>query len=173
MDERRETKDKRLNWYCLHWAREQTFFEDNERILAVRKCSEPTFTYVDMPAYVMMSFNVIKSDRINMKYLTGLLNSSLIKYWLKNKGKMQGSMYQVDKEPLLDLPIYQHSNATALAELVEKIIFNKKQGLLTNDLEEKIDVLVSRYYDLDYNEFKVVTPYSLIAKDAYDNYVLN
>jgi hypothetical protein len=86
---------------------------------------------------------------------------------------MQGSMYQVDKEPLLDLPIYQNSNATALADLVEKVIVNKKQGLLTNDLEEKIDVLVSRYYDLDYNEFKVVTPNSLIAKDAYDNYVLN
>ena len=173
MDERRETKDNRLSWYCLHWAREQTFFEDKERILAVRKCSEPTFTYVDMPAYVMMSFNVIKSDRINMKYLTGLLNSSLIKYWLKNKGKMQGSMYQVDKEPLLDLPIYQHNNVTALADLVEKIILNKKQGLLTNDLEEKIDVLVSRYYDLDYNEFKVVIPNSLIAKDDYDNYALN
>lgn len=40
-----------------------------------------------------------------MKYLTGLLNSKLIEFWLKNKGKMQGANYQLDKEPLQQIPI--------------------------------------------------------------------
>ena len=40
-----------------------------------------------------------------MKYLIALLNSKLIKFWLKNKGKMQGNNFQIDKEPILEIPI--------------------------------------------------------------------
>ena len=38
---------------------------------------------------------VEKSDRINLKYLTALLNSKLVTFWLKYKGKIQGDNYQV------------------------------------------------------------------------------
>ena len=47
---------------------------------------------------------MIQTDRVNLKYLTGLLNSKLIEFWLKNKGKMQGANYQLDKEPLQQIP---------------------------------------------------------------------
>ncbi|GAI34013.1 unnamed protein product, partial [marine sediment metagenome] len=84
--------------YGLHRARDEYFFK-GEKIIAVRKCKEPTFTYTDFDCYVSATFYVIKSERINMKYLTAILNSKLIAFWLRHKGKMQGNNYQIDKEP--------------------------------------------------------------------------
>ena len=47
----------------------------------------------------------IKTEKIDLKTLTVILNSNMIKFWLKYKGKMQGDLYQIDKEPILNIPI--------------------------------------------------------------------
>ena len=90
--------------YGLHRARQQRFFEQ-PKIVSLRKCITPTFAYISQPAYVTAEWYCIQTDRINMKYLTCLFNSSLIKFWLWHKGKKQGNIFQVDKEPLLHIPI--------------------------------------------------------------------
>jgi adenine-specific DNA-methyltransferase len=90
--------------YGLHRARDEKFFK-GKKIIAARKCTMPAFTYTDFDCYVSAAFYVIKTEKINLKYLTGLLNSKLIAFWLKHRGKMQGNNYQIDKEPLLALPI--------------------------------------------------------------------
>lgn len=91
--------------YGLHRAREESFFVNN-KVIAVRKCvGHPIFSYCDIECYLSQTFNMIQTDRVNLKYLTGLLNSKLIEFWLKNKGKMQGANYQLDKEPLQQIPI--------------------------------------------------------------------
>jgi len=124
MAQRRETKSGRLPWFCLHWPRDPAFFEGDPRILAPRKCSVPTFAYTDHTAYVMMAFNIIKTRRINLKYLTALLNSNVIKYWLRHKGKMQGGQFQVDKEPLLAIPLIAPPPEvqTKIATLVDRVL---------------------------------------------------
>lgn len=92
--------------YGLHRARDEKFFTGSPKIVALRKCvGEPKFSYVDFDCYVSATFYVIKTQRINVKYLTAILNSKLIAFWLKHKGKMQGNNYQIDKEPLLNIPI--------------------------------------------------------------------
>ena len=130
MGQRRETRDGRLPWYCLHWPRDQRFFENGGRILSVRKCAHPTFTYVEGPAYVMMAFNVIKTPRLNQLYLTGLLNSTVVAFWLRHRGKMQGHLFQVDKEPLLGIPIYQPLKVQQdlIAGVVKAVIAIKRFG---------------------------------------------
>lgn len=91
--------------YGLHRARVESFFI-GEKIVALRKCAgKPVFAYANGLNYMSATFYVIKTNRVNMKYLTGLLNSKLIEFWLKNKGKMQGTNYQLDKEPLQQIPI--------------------------------------------------------------------
>lgn len=91
--------------YGLHRARVESFFI-GEKIVALRKCAgRPVFAYANGLNYMSATFYVIKTNRVNMKYLTGLLNSKLIEFWLKNKGKMQGANYQLDKEPLQQIPI--------------------------------------------------------------------
>ena len=91
--------------YGLHRARKKESFE-GEKILALRKCvNRPAFSYVDFDSFVSRAYLIIRTNRVNQKYLTGLLNSKLIKYWLKHRGKMQGANFQIDKEPLQQIPI--------------------------------------------------------------------
>ncbi|MDA3871827.1 MAG: Eco57I restriction-modification methylase domain-containing protein, partial [Candidatus Marinimicrobia bacterium] len=126
--------------YGLHRSREEKYFK-GEKILSLRKCSErPKFTYTDFDTYVNRTFMVIKTDRISQKYLTGFLNSNLIAFWLKYKGKMQGNNYQIDKNPLLTLPIIKPINETQdkISELVEQIIEQKQKQIDYSKLLDKV-----------------------------------
>jgi adenine-specific DNA-methyltransferase len=160
MDQRRENQNGKLDFFHLHWSRDAFYFEAGYKILSVRKCSVPTFAYTEKEAYVMMAVNVIKTNRFNHKYLTGLLNSKLIAFWLKNKGKMQGDNYQLDKEPLLQIPIYQPTDEQQqlLISLVEQIFSAKKEDTAadTTELEQKIDALVFHLYGLTESEMLTV-----------------
>ena len=127
--------------YGLHRAREEKFFLNN-KVIAVRKSvGHPIFSYCDFECYLSQTFNMIQTDRINLKYLTGLLNSKLIEFWLKNKGKMQGANYQLDKEPLQQIPIAVPSSDVQkiIAKLVDLII-------LLNTTDERASELVQNSY---------------------------
>jgi adenine-specific DNA-methyltransferase len=153
--------------YGLHRSRDQKFFK-GIKLLSVRKCETPSFTYTDFDCYVSQTFNIIKSSRVDMKYLCGLLNSTLIKFWLLKKGKMQGSQFQVDKEPLLEIPIYVPTNKKQIdkvAQEVDKVIalketlskaktegdktFYKNQVI---SIESSIDELIFDLYGINENE---------------------
>lgn len=57
-----------------------------------------------------------------MKFLTGILNSKLIEFWLSNKGKMQGENFQIDKDPLMQIPLPSTKcNQSEVTKLVEQI----------------------------------------------------
>ncbi|WP_458305763.1 Eco57I restriction-modification methylase domain-containing protein [Campylobacter coli] len=163
MNNRRENLNKRLDFYHLHWARDERFFESGEKIVSVRKCIEPIFSYLDNEAYVMLSLNVIKTQRINVKYLTAILNSKLVAFWLKHKGKMQGNNYQIDKEPLLNIPIVDTNSknkklADELINLADEILKAKEQdkNANTQELENKINSLVYKLYNLTEEEIKII-----------------
>lgn len=155
------------NWpYGLHRAREERFF-NGEKIISVRKCKEPAFTYTDFDCYVSATFYVIKVKRINLKYLTAILNSKLVTFWLKSKGKMQGNNYQIDKEPLLAIPIYKPSNQEQqpIIALVDRLLSTIKGGDSSDSPSQKakvkeyecqIDRMVSDIYDLTPDEIKIV-----------------
>ena len=149
MEDRRETRKGRIEWFHLHWPRKEDFFQPGPKLLSVRKCKRPTFLYTEQPAYVMLSFNVIKSDRINLRYLCGLLNSSLMETWLQHRGKMQGNQFQVDRDPLLELPIYVPEDAASVhrvVELVERIREARGQGAESETLEKELDEVVWGLY---------------------------
>lgn len=159
MDDRRENKKGSRFFYNLHWPREEKFFASGEKILSIRKCPNfPIFSYTVNPAFVMLTFNVIKTDRINMKYLTGLLNSKLVAFWLRYMGKMQGSNYQVDKEPLMNIPIKiaTEEQQNNIITIVDRIIELKKQDKDTKELEDKIDEMVYDLYELTEDEKELI-----------------
>lgn len=157
--------------YGLHRAREERFFE-GQGLFAIRKTKRPAFAYVDFPCYVTRAFLVLKPSDVNLKYLLGILNSSLVNFWLKNKGKLQGDQLQIDKEPLLDLPIFivaTREQKTIIA-LVDKMLdLNKKyKSTVENSNEwqkiqdeitktdQKIDQEVYKLYGLTDEEIKIV-----------------
>lgn len=147
--------------YGLHRARNEYFFK-NQKIIALRKCvGEPIFTYTDFDCYVSATFYVIKSERIDLKYLTAIFNSKLVAFWLRNKGKMQGRNYQLDKEPLLDIPIYKtaKNEQKPFIKLVDYILYITSQPsytstdlayaeerLMVNFLENLINAMVYELY---------------------------
>lgn len=161
MQKRRENELGRIDYMHLHWARDERFFKEGAKILSVRKCvSTPIFTYYDKEAYVMMSINVIISTRWNMKFLTGLLNSTLVAFWLRHKGKMQGNNYQVDKEPLqnIPLPIVEIFQQQPIINLVDQILTAKKANPQANttELENQIDEIVYKLYNLTPDEIAII-----------------
>jgi tRNA1(Val) A37 N6-methylase TrmN6 len=157
--------------YGLHRAREERFFI-GEKIIVQRKCAgHPSFSYADFDTYVSATFYVIKSDSINHKYLLGLLNSKLIEFWLKKKGKMQGDNFQLDKEPLLDIPIHKPTEKEqySIINYVDQILSSKQTNPQspTTALERKIDEVVFKLYDLTYAEVLVVCPDFWLSEGEY------
>ena len=156
--------------YGLHRARDEKFFK-GEKIVSLRKTAEPCFTYTDFDCYVSQSYNVIKTERFNLKFLTAILNSNVIEFWLRYKGKMQGDNFQVDKEPLLELPLIVPTEAeqahlsvlvdqmiTAHAQLNSAISDSDKKFLQqrVDILDKQINTVVYELYGLTEDEVKVV-----------------
>ncbi|GAA9437747.1 class I SAM-dependent DNA methyltransferase [Helicobacter pylori] len=150
--------------YGLHRARDERFFTGNPRIIVLRKCAkEPIFSYVNFDCYVSATFYIIKTKRFDSKFLVGLLNSLLIRFWLKHRGKVQGNNYQIDKEPLMNIPLIKitKSNkptADKIIALVDKILALKEKDPKANtlDLEKEIDALVYQLYHLTDEEIKII-----------------
>jgi len=147
--------------YGLHRSRNESFFK-GEKIIVARKCITPAFTFVDFDSYVSATFYVIKSKRIDHKYLVAILNSRLMTFWLKHKGKMQGNNFQIDKEPIVNMPIYV-SDKTAqrdITSIVNKLIntLKSKQGDRgrIRKHEDEIDKLVYKLYGLTPEEISIV-----------------
>lgn len=157
--------------YGLHRAREEKFFE-GQGLFSIRKTKRPAFAYVDFPCYVTRAFMVLKSTDVNLKYLLGVLNSNLIYFWFLNKGKLQGDQLQIDKEPIMEAPIYigDQEWQKRIIGLVDKLTdLNKEfKGLAENSdqwhkikdeiakTDQKIDQEVYKLYGLTDEEIKIV-----------------
>ncbi|GAA8478801.1 class I SAM-dependent DNA methyltransferase [Helicobacter pylori] len=150
--------------YGLHRARDERFFTGNPRIIVLRKCAkEPIFSYVNFDCYVSAIFYIIKTKRFDSKFLVGLLNSLLIRFWLKHRGKVQGNNYQIDKEPLMNIPLIKitksnQPTADKIIALVDKILQAKEKDPKANTQrsEKEIDALVYRLYNLTDEEIKTI-----------------
>ena len=158
--------------YGLHRARKEHFFQ-GEKIICQRKCVDrPVFSYADFDTYVSATYYVIQTQRINLKYLLGLLNSNLVAFWLRHKGKMQGNNFQVDKEPLLQIPLIKTDNQTLhneIVKLVEQLLAAQpkaRAALSDSDknfherfiasLEQRINQAVYQIYGLTADEIALV-----------------
>jgi len=126
--------------YGLHRAREHRFFE-GEKIISLRKTRIPNFTYTDFSCYVSQTFFVIKPEDIDMKYLTGLLNSKVIYFWFFFKGKKQGDQLQIDKEPLLQIPLIKPDDENIIKYIANRVdsIIQASQTLENCQLPNQID----------------------------------
>ncbi|HED1058027.1 TPA: class I SAM-dependent DNA methyltransferase [Campylobacter jejuni] len=151
-------------YFYLHREREEKFFKKGEeKIISQVRCIEPIFVYSNENFYGSRALFFIQTCRINLKYLTGVLNSKLIAFWLKHKGKIQGNLFKIDKEPLLNIPIVNINSkneklANKLISLVDEILKAKEQdkNANTQKLENKINSLVYKLYNLNEEEIKII-----------------
>ncbi|GLB47697.1 Eco57I restriction-modification methylase domain-containing protein [Neptunitalea lumnitzerae] len=138
--------------YGLNRARKDGVSFIGEKIVVKRKCPDsPTFTYTNFDTYFNRTFMQIVTERIDNKFLCSILNSNLVKFFLFFKGKMQGTNYQLDKSPLLEIPLIITDEVDKFKILVDYIIFlisNKGTGskLMSIYFEQIIDGMVYELY---------------------------
>ena len=172
LNKRREVVNGQIQYFHLHWPRDEKFFIKGEKIIGGIRVKEPSFFYTTEEYYGSRALNFIQTDRINLKYLTAILNSKIVHYWLLNKGKRLGDLLQVDKGPLLNIPIAQADSKTQkeIIVLVDKILSLKailSDIALNSDkyrkvedeikeIDDKINKLVYKIYELNKDEISEI-----------------
>ncbi|ECL3356433.1 class I SAM-dependent DNA methyltransferase [Campylobacter coli] len=155
----------RYEWYCLQrWGANYYQEFEREKIGWQRITQEPSF--ILEKEYILldsMAFMVANSKN-ELKYLLGFLNSSLIFYYFKNighlysdKGFLLSNQY-VEKFPILKINSKNQKIADELINLVDEILKAKEQdkNANTSPLEEKINNMVYKIYNLTEEEIKII-----------------
>lgn len=151
----------------MHRERNENFFKKGPKIVGQTRTNLPNFLYTEEEYYGSRAMNFIKSNRINLRYLVGLLNSNLIYFWLKNKGKKLGNMLHIDKEPILEIPLIKPNNddQKIIVDIVDKILAitkdddyseNSTKQAQVKKYEKQIDQMVYKLYGLTKEEIKIV-----------------
>ncbi len=104
--------------------------------------------------------------------MTGILNSKLVDFWLSNRGKKLGDMLQIDKKPLLEIPIVDTDNANYKQKIIShveqltKTITESKTAKTDKDklwydrlirqLENELNQTVYAVYKLEAEDIEVI-----------------
>jgi len=171
LENKRECKNGKLPWYSLHWPRDQNILE-KIKIVNPRRAKSNNFALENEKRYeqsdIMVS--VLKEQYVgsmSLKYILSLLNSRLYFIWLYFKGKRKGELLELYGTPLSEIPIKEISleKQTLFINLVDKIlIITKDDDYLdipskqsqVKILENQIDQLVYKLYDLTPEEIEIV-----------------
>src|SRR5690606_13014722 len=86
-------------------------------------------------------------------------------FWLRYKGKMQGDLFQVDKAPLLEIPIYKSDNQSYLSQLADFVIHLGKQGSEIYFFESIINAVVFNLYFPDHMKERGIDVLEFVERD--------
>jgi len=155
---------KRANrpWYQLSWPRKRSMFI-GPKIVNPYRSHNNYFALVDIPWFASADvfFTETKdSSLITNKVLTAILNSKVVLFWLKNRGKRKGDILELKSVPIGQIPIvipntYQ---ITILTKYIAEIIKIKSESIYadTSQYELKIDLVVYELYKLKPDEISII-----------------
>ena len=103
----------------------------------------------------------ITDKRVRIKYVLGLFNSTVFKFYYRKSNSQGGDIFpQVRISSVENLPIKLTDTKTQekIEALVDQILTKKSQDNSgdTKDLENKIDQMVYKLYDLTEEEIKII-----------------
>lgn len=154
---------------------------ESEKLMFINVVSEKLrFTYDDENLYnshtvinVVKASDLIESDhisarrlvknadlklskKISLKFILGIVNSSLLNWYFKNFLSEGLHFYPDDAKKFPILKSIENQNL--VVSMVNKVLSKKAKGEDTEGLEREIDLLVCRLYGLSYSEMMVVNP---------------
>ncbi len=142
------------------------YLEDFEKEKIVYPCimaKEPCFVYEEKGFYAPAPANIITGDKIEIKYLTALLNSKCIYFAMRKfymGGGIEGELKtnNLEKIPIPKITPKNQELADKITALVDKILQAKAKDPKTNTqgLEKEIDALVYQLYNLTDEEIKII-----------------
>ncbi|EAK0419835.1 class I SAM-dependent DNA methyltransferase [Campylobacter jejuni] len=155
----------RYEWYCLQrWG--ANYYQEFEREKIVYPCimaKEPCFSYETSFAFAMAPANIITSNSDILKYILAFLNSDFIYLMLRKfymGGGIEGELKtnNLEKLPIPKINSKNQKLADELINLVDEILKAKEQdkNANTQELENKINSLVYKLYNLNEEEIKII-----------------
>jgi hypothetical protein len=144
------------------WMRDEKIF-NREKILSRFVAKEIIATYDNDKRYYEHTLHSthITDQRFKTKYVLGLFNSTLFKFYYRKTNSQGGDIFpQVRISSVENLPIKLTDTKAQekIETLVDQILTKKSQvkSADTTDLENKIDALIYKLYDLTEEEIKIV-----------------
>ncbi|GAA8531180.1 class I SAM-dependent DNA methyltransferase [Helicobacter pylori] len=156
---------KRYEWYCLQrWA--ANYYQEFEKEKIVYPCimaKEPCFVYEEKGFYAPAPANIITGDKIEIKYITALLNSKCIYFAMRKfymGGGIEGELKtnNLEKIPIPKITPQNQKLADKITDGAKAILEAKEKDPKANTqkLEKEIDALVYQLYNLTDEEIKII-----------------
>lgn len=174
---RREAKNGAIQWYSLQWPRVKSELDLKEKIWIQRTRNESlkiriVATLDEQGCYTSEGMlNIIpKQKKLSLRYLLGILDSSLLNYLFATKFLNLAVKGEYLKQ--LRIPVACVATKNQLEALVSEILELKKVNISadTTALENQIDFLVYHLYSLTYDEVLIVDPETPISREEYEAY---
>ncbi|GAA9579901.1 class I SAM-dependent DNA methyltransferase [Helicobacter pylori] len=142
------------------------YLEDFEKEKIVYPCimaKEPCFVYEEKGFYAPAPANIITGDKIEIKYITALLNSKCIYFAMRKfymGGGIEGELKtnNLEKIPIPKITPQNQELADKITDCVKVILEAKEKDPKANtqELEKEIDALVYQLYNLTNEEIKII-----------------
>ncbi len=142
------------------------YHEDFEKEKIVYPCimaKEPCFVYEEKGFYAPAPANIITGDKIEIKYITALLNSKCIYFAMRKfymGGGIEGELKtnNLEKIPIPKITPQNQKLADKITDGTEAILEAKGKDPKANTqkLEKEIDALVYQLYNLTDEEIKII-----------------
>ncbi len=151
------------------------YLEDFEKEKIVYPCimaKEPCFVYEEKGFYAPAPANIITGDKIEIKYITALLNSKCIYFAMRKfymGGGIEGELKtnNLEKIPIPKITPQNQKLAHKITDGAEAILKAKEKDPKANTqkLEKEIDALVYELYNLTDEEIKTIEEMQEIKSD--------
>ncbi|MFT2745870.1 Eco57I restriction-modification methylase domain-containing protein [Helicobacter pylori] len=142
------------------------YLEDFEKEKIVYPCimaKEPCFVYEEKGFYAPAPANIITGDKIEIKYITALLNSKCIYFAMRKfymGGGIEGELKtnNLEKIPIPKITPQNQKLAHKITDGAKAILEAKEKDPKANtqELEKEIDALVYQLYNLTDEEIKII-----------------
>ncbi|GAA9092779.1 class I SAM-dependent DNA methyltransferase [Helicobacter pylori] len=142
------------------------YLEDFEKEKIVYPCimaKEPCFVYEEKGFYAPAPANIITGDKIEIKYITALLNSKCIYFAMRKfymGGGIEGELKtnNLEKIPIPKITPENRELARKITDGAKAILEAKEKDPKANtqELEKEIDALVYQLYNLTDEEIKII-----------------
>ncbi len=142
------------------------YLEDFEKEKIVYPCimaKEPCFVYEEKGFYAPAPANIITGDKIEIKYITALLNSKCIYFAMRKfymGGGIEGELKtnNLEKIPIPKITPQNQKLTRKITDCAKAILEAKKKDPKANtqQLEKEIDALVYQLYNLTDEEIKII-----------------
>lgn len=140
-----ENAMKKGNWFVLTNGRAKIDFKQ-EKIVCPYRSKDTIFGYSNKTWYAGRDVYFLVDIEEDIKFLLGVLNSKVVKFWLRYKGKMKGDTYEIYPEPLRNIPLIQ-SNI-----LIKQKIIKKVNKILLDINDANIDNINNKLSDNNINK---------------------